>query len=354
MRVIILMVILTTSAFASAQNNIPPYFNGYAEEISGKRFTYHSPFPDVSAALIMRGRADFEPIRWLTEVVPASYNDDFVTFIWVYSMDTDPEPVPFILSVDGTEWFRFSSPLVSEIGTWSVEGREGAELKFNVTMLDKFKDEMGFAILKLPTKAIKPGQAVTLEIAAEPVEDNSWFMTYKTAVAEQIDLYQNMVVVKDGDQLLHSLSVDIIHLGEDVPCSVQIGNQRTETRLKAGYNHLEIHLPIVDAPTDIKAFISIHDRVIRERTFTMAPVKEWEIFLVQHTHSDIGYTRPQTEILAEHLRYIDHALDYCDQTDHLPDASQFRWTCETSWSVREYLRSRPQEQVDRLVERIRE
>ena len=354
MRVIILMVILMTSAFASAQNNVPQYFNGYAEEISGKRFTYHSPFPDVSAALIMRGRADFEPISWLTEVVPASYNDDFVTFIWVYSMDTDPEPVPFILSVDGTEWFRFSSPLVSDIGTWSVEGREGAELKFYVTMLDKFKDEMGFAILKLPTGAIRKGQAATLEIAAEPVEDNSWFMTYKTGVAEQIDLYQNMVVVKDGDQLLHSLSVDIIHLGEDVPCSVQIGNQRTEIQLEAGYNHLEIHLPKVDAPTDIKAFISIHDRVIQERTFTMAPVKEWEIFLVQHTHSDIGYTRPQTEILAEHLRYIDHALDYCDQTDHLPDASQFRWTCETSWSVREYLRSRPQEQVDRLVERIKE
>ena len=134
MRVIILTVILVTSALVSAQNNVPQYFNGYAEEISGKRFTYHSPFPDVSAALIMRGRADFEPIRWLTEVVPASYNDDFVTFIWVYSMDTDPEPVPFILSVDGTEWFRFSSPLVSEIGTWSIEGREGAELKFYVNM----------------------------------------------------------------------------------------------------------------------------------------------------------------------------------------------------------------------------
>jgi len=354
MRVILLTVILLTSAFASAQNKAPQYFSGYASEISGRNFTYHSPSPDVSAALILRGQAGFEPIRWNTEVVPASYKEDYVTFIWMYSMDTDMEPVPFILSVDGKEWVRFSSPQNSEIGTWTVEGKKGAELKFNVTMLDTNKDEMGFAILKIPTKAIQPGQASTLEIAAEPVSDNSWFMTYKTGVTEQINLYQNLVVVKDGDRLLHSLSVDVLHLGDDAPCSVQIGNVRSETILKAGYNHLEIQLPKVEVPTDFKAFISIQGRVIQERRITMSPVKEWEIFLVQHTHSDIGYTRPQTEILAEHLRYIDHALDYCDQTDHLPDASQFRWTCETSWSVREYLRSRPQEQVDRLLKRIRE
>ena len=61
------------------------------------------------------------------------------------------------------------------------------------------------------------------------------------------------------------------------------------------------------------------------------------VYLVQHTHTDIGYTRPQTEILPEHLRYIDYALDYCDLTDGYPDDARFRWTCETSWAVREYL-----------------
>jgi len=350
----LIMVMFLASGFASAQSDASEYFNGYAKEIGGKRFTYHSPFPDVTAALIMRGRADFEPIRWLTETVPASYKGEFISFIWVYSMDTDPEPVPFILSVDGNEWFRFSSPMKSEIGTRSIQGKEGAELKFNVTMLDKFEDEMGFAILKLPRKAIKRGQAATLEISADPVEDDSWFMTYKTAVEEQINLYQNMVVVKEGDQLLHSLSVDMIHLGNDAPCRIFIEGQETETVLNTGYNHLEINLPKVDKSTDFQALFSIGGRDPLELNFTMSPVKEWEVFLVQHTHSDIGYTRPQTEILSEHLRYIDHALDYCDQTDLLPEASQFRWTCETSWSVREYLRSRPEEQVNRLLKRIRE
>ena len=78
------------------------------------------------------------------------------------AQSTDPEPVAFILRVNGMEWFRFSSPIKSEICSWSLNGREGATLKFNVTLLDKFEDEMGFAILTIPTSAVKPGQVAML------------------------------------------------------------------------------------------------------------------------------------------------------------------------------------------------
>ena len=54
------------------------------------------------------------------------------------------------------------------------------------------------------------------------------------------------------------------------------------------------------------------------------------------------------------MRYIDYALDYCDQTDNLPDDAKFRWTCESAWVTREYLRSRPSSQIKRLLKRIEE
>jgi alpha-mannosidase len=84
------------------------------------------------------------------------------------------------------------------------------------------------------------------------------------------------------------------------------------------------------------------------------PVRKWQVNFVHHTHTDIGYTRSQTDILGDHLRFIDYALDYCDNTDHFPEESQFRWTCEASWAVDEYLRSRPQSQIDRLLKRVKE
>ena len=89
-------------------------------------------------------------------------------------------------------------------------------------------------------------------------------------------------------------------------------------------------------------------------TATAMPSRKWRVNFVQHTHTDIGYTRPQSDILAEHLRFIDYALDYCDQTDDYPDAAKFRWTCEVTWPVEKYLISRPQKQIDRLKQRVKE
>jgi len=76
------MVFFLAAGMAASQDHAAAYIKGYAEEISGKRFTYHSPFPEVNEALIIWGRADFEPIRWLTEVVPESHSGEYVSFIW--------------------------------------------------------------------------------------------------------------------------------------------------------------------------------------------------------------------------------------------------------------------------------
>jgi hypothetical protein len=90
------------------------------------------------------------------------------------------------------------------------------------------------------------------------------------------------------------------------------------------------------------------------KSVILDPVRKWEIKLIQHTHTDIGYTRSQTDILAEHLRYIDYSLDYCDATDNYPDNAKFRWTCEASWPGDEYLKCRPAGQIERLIKRIKE
>lgn len=330
------------------------YFQAFEEEVNGTRFGYHSLFPDVNTSLLLRGQQDYPAIEWKTEAVPKSYADKYVRFIWVFGMDVTSDPVDFNLSVNDKPWFVFSSSKTSDLGPKTITRKDGAELILNVTMLDKYEDQMGFAILKLPVGALRLGEANIIKISTQTQNNNAWFMTFKTRVEEKIVIYQNKVVAKSGGKLFHSISVDFIYIGKDANASVAIGDIEAKTALKAGYNKLEINLPKVEALTDFTGTIKIDGKVPVQRTFTLEPIREWEIFLVQHTHTDIGYTRPQTEILPEHLRYIDHALDFCDQTDDLPDAAKFRWTCETSWSVREYLKSRPQAQVDRLLQRIKE
>lgn len=129
---------------------------------------------------------------------------------------------------------------------------------------------------------------------------------------------------------------------------------QTVEKLAAGTQEITVEVPAFARPIRVSAEFATADGKREFGPFEVAPPRRWTVYLTQHTHTDIGYTRPQTEILPEHLRYIDYALDYCDLTDGHPDDAKFRWTCETSWAVREYLRGRPARQIERLKQRVRE
>lgn len=350
---VFLFVLFFLDCFFSHGQNNTEYVQGFSRELSGKRFGYHSPIPTVNTSLLIRGQDDYEKIVWETEMAHDGLDNDFIRFIWLFGMDVVQDPVTFFLEVNGDKLIEFESSLVSEIGERHFSGKNGSELILNVTMLDRYKDQMGFAVLKMTANMVQKGKPLQLAVSAKPENNNAWYMTFKSPVYSSIDIYQNLVVAKKDDGLFHSISIDIVHIGDPCNAVVKVGNRSMKIQLNPGFNKAEMNLPLVAEPTDYLAEVNIQGQK-SQIPFRLKPLKEWEIYLVQHTHTDIGYTRPQEEILPEHLRYIDMALDFCDQTDDYPDNSKFRWTCETSWSVREYLKSRPQEQINRLIDRIKE
>jgi hypothetical protein len=122
----------------------------------------------------------------------------------------------------------------------------------------------------------------------------------------------------------------------------------------AGKQQLEIRTPVLTQAARATATLEWEGGSRTLENIDLKATRRWTVYLTQHTHTDIGYTRPQTEILPEHLRYIDFALDYCDLTDGYPADAQFRWTCETAWATREYLKRRPAAQIERLKKRVQE
>ncbi|MCM8830010.1 MAG: hypothetical protein NC824_03320, partial [Candidatus Omnitrophica bacterium] len=77
------------------------------------------------------------------------------------------------------------------------------------------------------------------------------------------------------------------------------------------------------------------------------------IFLIHHTHTDIGYTDIQTSVFNDHIRFLDNVLEYCDRTDGYPEYAKFRWTCEVIWQVEHYFRYRP-ERIKEFIKRVKQ
>jgi hypothetical protein len=91
-----------------------------------------------------------------------------------------------------------------------------------------------------------------------------------------------------------------------------------------------------------------------ESTIVVTPQRKWTLHLIHHSHYDIGYTDPQTDVMASQLSYLDYALDLCTATDDWPDSSRFRWNIEVNWPLKEWLRTRPKSDRNHLLRRIDE
>ncbi len=60
------------------------------------------------------------------------------------------------------------------------------------------------------------------------------------------------------------------------------------------------------------------------------------IAIIHHMHTDFGYTDHPQRAKAEHIRYIDTAVDYVLASGDYPEGARFAWTQEQLYPVREW------------------
>jgi alpha-mannosidase len=343
-----LLLCLVVTAQPDTNGNL---VNGYGSKIAGADFSYHSSVPVARECLLIRATDGNSSMEWSTAAVPMKLSGPTASFVWLAGLGSSPGKASFSLEVNGVKKFIF---MADGSDSWSLTADDGSTLSFKRDMADQHGDSFGFMYLTVPSKALKPGQPVTIKVTGNKHSLTSWYMTFKFAIENGVRFKALPALTTEGGKHYQTAMAGIMHFGAPSSAKIYIGRELVkETPLQFGYNYVRVKLPAVKEKKKLDYRVEI-EGLDWKGTLEAAPVRKWQVNFVQHTHTDIGYTRSQTEILAEHLRFIDYALDYCDNTDHYPDESKFRWTCEASWAVDEYIKSRPQSQIDRLVKRVAE
>lgn len=68
--------------------------------------------------------------------------------------------------------------------------------------------------------------------------------------------------------------------------------------------------------------------------------KTWKIYLIHHSHTDIGYTERQEKLMRYHYDFIKQAIDILDEIHETNDKEHegFVWQCENYWQVENFYR----------------
>lgn len=325
--------------------------NGYASKIAGDDFEYTSCIPGLQKSMLVRAVNGKNFMEWETDVIPQELSGNYATFVWIAALGSGPGSARMDVDVNGLKHFSFFTDSRPQ---WNVNGPNGSSLSFHSIMVDQHGDHHGYMVMRIPTDKVIVGKSLKIKVTGSDANLSSWYMTFKKEIKSGVTLNAYPAIIKKGNERLQLVDAAIFYFGENAEAKLFANGKLIETAsLKFGYNAVNLGLKPVQKPTKINMKV-VAGKFKVENQVTLYPVRQWKIDLVQHSHTDIGYTRSQTEILAEHLRYIDYALDYCDATDSYPDNARFRWTCEAAWPVDEYLKCRPQSQIVRLKQRIAE
>jgi alpha-mannosidase len=73
------------------------------------------------------------------------------------------------------------------------------------------------------------------------------------------------------------------------------------------------------------------------------------IYVIHHTHTDIGFTNDQPVFWEMQYRFIDEALRLIDAYAEFPADCRFRWTVETTCGLDAWLKTASSRDIDRLI-----
>jgi alpha-mannosidase len=128
---------------------------------------------------------------------------------------------------------------------------------------------------------------------------------------------------------------------------LEIGDKHYNARLSGGEfgeERVSFDLPEWAGTVDGKLLVSNSNHSI---DVSLAPLRKWTIFVVPHTHLDVGYTDYQGKVAETQARVL-------TQADNLiREHPDFRFSMDGSWNLQQLLDTRPEAKQREILDLIR-
>jgi hypothetical protein len=146
---------------------------------------------------------------------------------------------------------------------------------------------------------------------------------------------------KQGGKFLQPLKVIVESpYAEETKGALSVeGAEAKAVTLNFGAQTLQVTVPAVDS--DRAAKVSLRAGVPAAEiaaTANLKPVRKIKIFILPHSHNDIGYTALQADVVKKQDSNIETGLRLARATADYPEGARFVWNTEVLWCVDNYLR----------------
>jgi len=162
-------------------------------------------------------------------------------------------------------------------------------------------------------------------------------------------------VIEKGGKRVRPFQVTVRYpYAEPVEATLEVsGAPPTTLHLSPESQTVELLLPARERETQITTAVKVAGQTVAESREVVKPVRPWKLYILPHSHVDIGYTHVQTEVERKQWAYLEQAVELARRTaDYSPEA-RFQWNSEGLWAVDSYLKQASTEKRRELIEAVR-
>jgi alpha-mannosidase len=107
--------------------------------------------------------------------------------------------------------------------------------------------------------------------------------------------------------------------------------------LRQGAQTIEWLLPAVEQEKKLMVTVEAGGQRLATGSVTLKPVPKLTVYILPHSHTDIGYTEIQTAIEKKQVNNLVQGIEFARQTAGYPAGARFVWNVEVLWAADLYL-----------------
>jgi len=160
-------------------------------------------------------------------------------------------------------------------------------------------------------------------------------------------------LVKKNGKLAQPIQLTIAHAGIDATLVVRADHQEVDHRvLSTGTHTFNVYADPVKTARQVLIDYEIAGKSDSAEV-RVEPVRKMQIFILPHSHHDLGYTDLQSNIEAKQVANISKGIELARNTANYPPGARFVWNLEVLWGADLFMRTKTEPEREELITAVK-
>ncbi len=160
------------------------------------------------------------------------------------------------------------------------------------------------------------------------------------------------LATKDGRRV-QPIQMTIEHEGTDAPLIVRVDHQQVDSRvLSAGTHTFNVYVDPVETARQVRVEYEVGGKS-ESVEVRVEPVRKVQIFILPHSHHDLGYTDLQSNVEQKQMANISKGIELARNTANYPPGARFVWNLEVLWGADQFMQTKTAPEREELISAVK-